>query len=229
MNETKGDMYPWCDYTWNPLAGRCPHDCDYCYMKTPPQSWLDKYQDSLRIYEKGMKQDLYEEGKGLTIFVCSGNDLFSAPIDDIQTILKKTQDYPENTYLFQTKNPKKIRMTAKHLFPENTIVGTTIESDRDYAVSDAPHPFERVKEMARFDRTKMVSIEPIMDFTVSVLVDWINYIDPDFVSIGADSSNNNLPEPSGDKVRHLYDAIKDDREIKLKKNLKRIWDYEEAE
>ena len=44
MNKTKGDMYPWTDYTWNPLAGKCPHNCEYCYMKTPPQSWLDKYK-----------------------------------------------------------------------------------------------------------------------------------------------------------------------------------------
>ena len=26
-------MYPWVTHTWNPLAGRCKHDCNYCYMK----------------------------------------------------------------------------------------------------------------------------------------------------------------------------------------------------
>ncbi len=231
MNETKGDMYPWCDYTWNPLAGKCKHDCEYCYMKSPPQSWLDKYKGKQRQYEKEMGTDLYKHGIGKTIFVCSGNDLFANSVDyfEIKGILNLCKDHPKNTYLFQTKNPKRIRERfAKWEFPEDYILGTTIESNWSFNLSDAPEQWERMREMRMRSERTMISIEPILDFQVEVFTRWIDDIDPDFVSIGADSGNNSLPEPSSDKVRQLYDAIKDDREIKLKKNLKRIWNYEEA-
>ena len=33
LNIRKGDMYKFIDFTWNPIKGKCLHDCSYCYMK----------------------------------------------------------------------------------------------------------------------------------------------------------------------------------------------------
>jgi len=74
----------------------------------------------------------------------------------------------------------------------------------------------------------MLSLEPILDFDVTQLFNLIRRIRPDFISIGADSKHNNLPEPSPDKIRRLYCELKricDD--IRLKRNLNRIISVDE--
>lgn len=85
-----------------------------------------------------------------------------------------------------------------------------------------------MEEMVGRDGRTMISIEPILDFQLEVFTKWIKDIDPDFVSIGANSNNRvDLPEPQGCEIKDLYENIKDFTEVKLKKNLKRLWDFEE--
>ena len=67
-----------------------------------------------------------------------------------------------------------------------------------------------------------VSIEPILDFDVDVLVSWIKQINPEFVSIGADSKSHNLPEPPAWKVKKLIEELKKITNVKIKDNLKRL-------
>ena len=64
-------MYPWVTHTWNPVKGKCPHDCSYCYMKRFPQK-------ELRLDEGEFNTDL---GEGNTIFVGSSCDMFADGID----------------------------------------------------------------------------------------------------------------------------------------------------
>lgn len=68
----------------------------------------------------------------------------------------------------------------------------------------------------------MVSIEPIMDFDLIPFVSLIKSIDPDYVSIGADSKNNNLEEPSRSKTLELIKSLKKITHVKIKDNLARI-------
>ena len=76
--------------------------------------------------------------------------------------------------------------------------------------------------MTKYAGHKMVSIEPIIDFDTELMVDWIAQIKPDFVSIGADSGDNHLPEPSWPKVQSLIKELEQLTEVKLKDNLKRL-------
>jgi hypothetical protein len=70
---------------------------------------------------------------------------------------------------------------------------------------------------------KFVTIEPIMDFDVDILTQWVDDIKPEFVNIGADSKNHNLPEPSWDKVDELIGNLKTlGIEIREKSNLDRL-------
>lgn len=212
LNKQTGNMYPWITHTWNPIKGKCPHDCAYCYMKRFPQK-------ELRLDEKS----LGNIGDGNTIFVGSSTDMFadSVPYKWINRVLGHCH-YFDNTYLFQTKNPKRF---VEFILPEKTILGTTIEttlSGSDYRFSKAPSVDDRAIAMANLRMPKMVSIEPIMKFDIDCMVLWIKDIKPKFVSIGADSKGHNLPEPTKEEIEELVAKISKFTEVKTKSNLKRL-------
>ena len=56
---------------------------------------------------------------------------------------------------------------------------------------------------------KFISVEPIMDFDLEVLVDWMRQIKPDIVEIGADNYHNCLPEPPWEKVEALLETLRE--------------------
>jgi protein gp37 len=185
-------------------------------MKRYPQS-------ELHFDKKELKTDL---GSGNKIFVGSSCDMWAedVPTEWIYEILSKCRDY-DNTYLFQTKNPYRFRPAILGVWelPDKAMIGITLETNRDYHVSKAIPPKERAQYFAQIQwLLRMVSIEPIMDFDLPELARLIRIINPEFVSIGADSGHNNLPEPSGDKVKALIEALKAFTEVKIKDNLKRL-------
>jgi DNA repair photolyase len=221
-------MYDWIGETWNPLGGACPHKCSYCYVRRSRIGGLPKYKGELRLDERAMKKSL---GKGKTWFVCSCNDLFADAVSDeiIEQIIFKCHEYPENAYVFQTKNPIRLERSD---FPQKSILGITLETNRKIEHSFAPQPllrllmFDFVKwctlELLRPDIKFFVTVEPIMDFDLEDLVGFLDLIHPDFVNIGADSKHCHLPEPSGEKVESLIAELGKFTEVRLKKNLERI-------
>ena len=215
LNEQKGNMYTWVTHTFNMIKGKCPHDCSYCYMKMYKQN-------PVRFDASELKTDL---GSGNTIFVGSSCDDFAEEIpgDWIYRMLEHLRKYPENTYLLQSKNPARIEeFRCYGYLPPKVIVGTTIESNRDYGTSLAPANRNRYENMWSIPLPKMISIEPVMDFDIDILTDWIADIKPDFVSIGADSKGNHLPEPSKEKLLKFINNLNGITEIKAKHNLNRI-------
>jgi len=213
LNKQKGNMYPFVTHTWNPIRGKCPHDCVYCYMKVFPQP-------ELHFAEKEMETNL---GMGNFIFVGSSTDgwCYEALVEWILATLKHCCKYPLNRYLFQSKDPIRFDVFLPFM-PPDFVLGTTIETNRDYEVSQAPTPEARMLAMRDLPLPKMVSIEPIMDFDLDTLFDWIKQIYPTFVSIGADSKGHNLPEPPASKVQSLIDELQDITQVKIKDNLKRL-------
>lgn len=209
LNKQSGNMYPFVTHTWNPIKGKCPHDCLYCYMKRFPQK-------EMRLAEEEFKTHL---GKDNFIFVGSSTDMFANAVSSnwIERVLNHCRMY-RNKYLFQSKNPKRFE---EFCFTQNTIFGTTIETNRDYKVSIAPSVEER-KWWISETKVRMVSIEPIMDFDLEEFVKWIKEIDPLFVSIGADSKGHDLKEPDDVKTKMLIAGLKEFTEVKVKSNLSRI-------
>lgn len=220
LNKTNGNMYPWVTHTWNPLAGKCKHNCNYCYMKRSFLGNLKKYEGEIRISKKELNTDL---GSNNTIFVGSATDIFGDWVPD--NIIKKILGYCNNfhnIYLFQSKNPNRFSDFLK-LFPKNSIIATTLETNRNYNISNAPQPSARYHNFLSIQYPrKMISIEPIIDFDLETFITWIKRIKPEFVSIGADSKNNNLKEPNPIKIKNLIKGIEDTTEIRVKKNLKRV-------
>jgi DNA repair photolyase len=211
LNKQKGNMYPWVTDTWNPIRGKCPHDCIYCYMKVFPQP-------ELHLASKELNTDL---GTDKFIFVGSSTDMWLGHDVWIIATLRHCRDNPSNRYLFQSKAPARFGQFTEFM-PPHYVLGTTIETNRDYHLSQAPAPRDRMLSMSHLPGSKMVSIEPIMDFDLETMVQWIQNIRPDFISIGADSKGHHLPEPSPEKLESLIEALSKFTEVKRKLNLQRI-------
>ncbi len=227
-------MYPWTSgksgKTINPLGGECPHRCKYCYVPHMVQKFhsiKEKYSGNIKLENNVLKKKI--NGNGGTIFICSMNDLFASEIPNefIIKILNWTNSEPANNYLFQSKNPKRMKEYIS-FFPPKYILGTTIESNIDYKISNAPSPFERyqgIKNLSELKLPIMISIEPILKFDLQILVNWIEDIHPNFVSIGADSKNfdKNIPEPTSDDIKNLLFSLRKITEVRIKKNLARLF------
>ena len=232
LNKATGNMYDFVTHTWNTVKGECPHSCSYCYMKR----WGK--QPELHFDEKELNTNL---GSDNIIFVGSSCDMFAENIPErwiLETLEKCRGCGYRNQYWFQTKNPKRfIDLIGRHpsCFPFESIFCVTLESDYvpDEIRGRAPDILSRlqfIKEMRRWiDANPIywhhlaITIEPIIDFDLNVFSSMIASINPDRVSIGADSGKNNLPEPSSEKVQILIDEISQYGIPVVKKdNLKRI-------
>jgi len=222
LNKQSGNMYPWCDFTWNPIKGICPHACTYCYYQNNPR-YKDKIGE-LRLDEKCLRDKL---GKGRTIFIGSSTDMWALGSEYIW--IEKVMDYlntfPDNTYLLQSKDPHRMYL-YRSLFPPRTIIGTTAETNRHELtdkLSSAPCAVTRLNWLEQFvENNKMVSMEPIMDFDIEPFVLSIKQAKPLFVSIGADSRNCDLPEPPSGKLKELISELERFTKVKIKKNLNRL-------
>ena len=222
LNKVKpnSNMYGWLDATWNTVKDKCPHDCEYCYMK----KWGE--QPELHFDEKELKIDL---GKDNFIFVGSSCDLFADAIPEkwIVDTLSHCNKF-DNKYLFQSKNPERI-ITMRHHLPDydHVILGTTIESNRTFkGMCKAPTPIKRAKEIVRaqfFGYKTMITIEPIMQFDLEDMVAIIELCSPQFVNLGANTNSKvKLQEPRSKKIMALINRLKEFTEVKIKPNLKRL-------
>jgi len=181
-----------------------------------------RYQGPIRLVEKELSVNY---GKGKTIFIEHCNDLFAQdiPADFINKILDHCLQYPENTYVFQSKNPARFQFIAE-FSPIDAVFGTTIETNRMISgISKAPYPEDRMLAMERSMCRKFLTLEPILDFDVDILASWIDRIRPEFLNLGADSKGHNLPEPTVEKVMALVDKLAEyGIELREKWNLSRL-------
>ena len=224
----EGDMYEFISHTWNPVKGKCNHDCEYCYMKK-----FGKRLNTLKFDEDECKTVL---GTGKFIFVGSGTDLFAEDVPKewiVKTLNLCHQanqnlfgDY--NDYLFQSKNPKKIIDFLDHPVFEHSVVCTTIETNRDYRshMGNTPRIEERVAAMEIITNQNIktyVTIEPIMKFDLTELVEMIKRCKPEQVNIGAVTGDTVLPEPSANEIGKLIDELSKFTVVEQKKNLSRLF------
>ena len=216
MNRQKGNMYKFVTHTWNPIRGKCPHECSYCYMKGFKVG-------ELRLVEKALNENL---GSGNFIFVGSSVDMFANKVNGkwIELVIERCLIYPNNKYLFQSKNPARFKDFFYFFYGyDNVILGTTIETNKPTKdISKAKHTYYRYVAMKEISNKKMISIEPIIDFDLEPMLLWLKEIKPEFVSIGADSKNSKLKEPSKEKVLNLINKLKPITHIICKNNLKRL-------
>lgn len=216
LRPQKGNMYNFVTHCWNPIKGRCPHECAYCYMRR-------FLLGPLHLDEKELRTNL---GTGNFIFVGSGTDMWAEEVPEswIDAVFDHMNRF-ENTYLLQSKNPGRFLAyeSLRTDLTKSCIWGTTIETNRKYPqMGKAPSVLNRVYAMTGITGRKMVTIEPIMDFDVYGLVHLLEFVHPEWVNIGADSKRSGLPEPSREKTLELIAALGEFTAVKIKDNLKRI-------
>jgi DNA repair photolyase len=222
------NMYDFVTHCHSHLGGKCPHLCSYCFVQQNRFGVPDRYKGEPRLIEKEL---LVNYGSGKTIFIEHMNDLFAEGVWDkdnwVDLIFDHCRKYPENKYVFQTKAPMHAYYYSK-VFPSKSIIGTTIETTDNirHVISEAETPEMRkqgIRGFADDGFETFVTIEPIMDMDVDVMIEWMKEVKPSFINIGADSKNCGLPEPSPEKVRQLIDGLqKAGITIKKKTNLERL-------
>lgn len=223
LNKSSGNMYEFCTHTHTHIGGECPHQCGYCMIDNPLFGRPKKYQGKLRLIEPEFK---VKYGKGRTIFIENCNDLFAEAVPDlfIIRVLKHCKEWPDNHYVLQSKNPRRMVLWQGHPdLPPKVIWGTTAETNREVTFSKAPHPLERLKEFANLLPRKFVTIEPVLDFDVHEFATAVVKANPTWVNIGADSKGHDIAEPTKEKILTLIDIFKAfGVEVRRKTNLARI-------
>ena len=205
------NMYSYSDKQWNPFVG-CEFKCGYCH---------NSFQAQLKRYGKKNCQDCYHfkphthpkrfndqlpRTKYLQfIFTCANGDISFCQTDYLTQIVARITKEKVKNFLIQSKNPATFNRIT---FPENVILGTTLETNRDSlyeGVSAAPKPIRRYKDFLTVKHPlKMVTIEPVIDFDLPIMLEWMQNIKPVMIWLGYDSKKSYLPEPELAKVKELY-------------------------
>jgi hypothetical protein len=171
-----------------------------------------------------LKTDL---GRGNFIFIGSGCDMFAGDVHDdwIIATLNRASRF-ENKYLLQTKNPARFVNFLGLMKPSKYLLCTTIETNLFFPeiMRGSPPPETRSSDMAKLPKEyrRMVTVEPVMKFSLKELSYQVLCCQPEQVNIGADTGNNRLPEPSPKEIRDLVRVLSRYTKVVLKKNLGRL-------
>lgn len=215
--------------TWNPFKG-CRFNCEYCKPSFQRQSkrWGKNNCDECYNFvphKHPERLDTSSIPSEDIIFVCGSGDISFTTVDYIRKIIDVIKEHnercPDKTYYFQTKRPSVFNLFVDEL-PDNAVILTTIETNRkelSEEVSDAPSVVQRYMRFkdVDYDR-KVLTIEPIMDFDLKPLINYILSIDLENVWIGYNSrpSEIELTEPSERKVKKLLEELDGRVEVKTK-------------
>ena len=229
-------MFDFVTDTKNPLGGDC-YGCVYCYihgkrgMKKRFPVINKKYSGYFTLYPKVFKEKI----KGNLCFFCDCIDYLHPDVPNeyvlkIYSWIYSYYHYYGVNFLSLTKNPKRYFDFEKKL-PINMILGSTIESNRNYPeLSKAPPQEYRLKAMIElanninlFHYRRFISIEPILDFDTETFVNLLRFALIKEVAIGYDNYHCKLPEPSLDKTMELI-KILEGYKIKVhRKTLRKAW------
>jgi len=179
---------------------------------------MKKYEGAPYLVEKEFKRKFKD---GAFVFVQDMSDLFADNVQEgfIRTVLEHIKKFPKATFLLLTKNPKRYR---GFYIPDNCICGVTIESNYDFGVSKAPHPLVRYVHMKFLNhKRKMVSVEPVEDFDILLFLEMLRDLAPMFVYVGYDNYDNDLTEPTIEKLDVFIKELEKFTEVRVKPSVEK--------
>jgi len=225
-------MYKLSVKQWNPFRG-CLWNCAYCRSSFQAQlkRWAGSKDGCQKCYNyaphphpEKLTQTLPETRYMQFIFVCACGDIAFCRRKYLEKIVARIREEKTKTFLIQSKYPRSFERVN---FPDNVVLGTTIETNRDELyceISKAPRPSQRYRDFKRIEHPlKMVTMEPLVDFDLDVIVDWTEGINPCMTWLGYDSKSNFLPEPELDKVKALYWELGRRGFTVILKTVRRAW------
>lgn len=203
--------------SWNPFKG-CEFDCIYCKKSFQLQAKRQKHRciDCYNYTPHLHSERLNRIPKADLVVACGNGDISFADFKQKALILRAMQLKPKQTFLLQTKNPSCLHSWR---IPSNVIVGTTIETNRDTSnISKAPRTELRYMFLKKIIGRKAVTIEPILDFDMKILKEWIWKINPEIVWVGYANHTNglNLDEPELSKTQELIFELNRFTDVRLK-------------
>ena len=203
--------------TWNPFKG-CEFDCIYCEASFKRQAKRQKNRCTkcYNYVPHFHHERLNKIPRADLVFACANGDISFAKKDQMEDILKAMRYKPKQTFLLQTKNPE---CMEDFRIPSNVIIGTTIETNRDTRkISKAPVPLNRYISLDALSCRKAVTIEPIMNFDLDVMIDWLCALNPEIAWIGYNNYPNSvhLEEPTLEKTKSLIDELNTFTDVRLK-------------
>lgn len=212
LNKAKGKMFKSVGWTWNPIYG-CDHNCPYCWARSLSERWNRSFEP--RMIFNTLMDKLPDDGSW--IFIGSMGDLFCYGMhrEDIKELFYRLEDYEGSCkFLLQTKNPLRAISFLDSLYKvqDKIIIGTTIETNRE-TLGHAPKTRERYASMVFFDNLgfdTFLSLEPLADFDLEILLNWIIEIQPEAVEIGLENYSNYTIKPPEDKIKNLIFWLKDE-------------------
>jgi len=212
-------MFSFVTKSWNPVVG-CLHDCyaGRCWARIMARRLQGMGR---RKYHGGFSPRLWSPdlaeiprlSENHILFVVSMGDLFGSwvPRGWITRTISKCHETRAKCF-FETKNPKRY-WEFEDLMRKDSILSTTIETDRDYQLSKAPPITERIYGFMLTNwEQKHVSVEPIADFSFDPFLETLIGLEPKFgISIGFDNyqglAHLGVPEPPPSKVELLAKAL----------------------
>lgn len=206
--------------TWNPQVG-CKYDCIYCkpsFKRLVNRTW---YQQGRKCsgcrdflpHEHPNRLKSFPSKQHKTVWSCAHGDITFGKPSFIRMVIAKTKKHPDREFYFQSKNPDCFRQYLSDFLKPNTILLTTLETNRDEGyrkISQAPLPSKRFQAFRDLNwKRKIVTVEPVLDFDEDVFGGWIKEIHPELVWIGYNSHPNiKLPEPSLKKTKNFIDRLR---------------------
>ena len=184
LNKQGEGKIDWCDYTWNPIGGKCLYECEYCYMAGIRRRFPNNEKINAEPFldEKVLNTTFPE--KPSIIFVCSANDMFGdwIPEEWVDQVFELTRQYPKHTFMMLTKNPKRYLRFFTSQY-QNVWLGITYDGFKQTTGNIS------ILNKKAWVNPLFVSFEPL--FAVSENLDLSGI---DWVILGADSRLKKVPE-----------------------------------
>ncbi len=206
----------WTDYSINPVKGKCPMACSYCYARRMYDRF--KWNPEIRYVDPGFTiaeiQSIKEPSR---IFVGSTMELFGEWISDLwlKDTFQIVRQFPQHTFIFLTKCPQNLRKWSP--FPDNCWVGCSATDYKMFAFGMAG-----LKDVEA--KVKFVSIEPMLERLNTPLLDQaLQNCGISWVIIGQQTPVKPATMPNIEWVRETVEAAdKAGWAVFLKDNLTRV-------
>jgi len=196
-------------YTVNPVKGKCPMGCDYCYMWGRLGIGMRFHFDQTIRYDPRAWLGIGSLRKPSRIFVGSTIELFHDSLSPqyLKWVLEVPLEFPQHTFIFLTKCPQNLPRE----WPDNCWVGVTATNES--------MAFKALSQFLQIEaRIKYLSLEPMLGQMPHLTDYCLSQAGVSWLIIGAQTNPYKPPEISW--VREIVEAAdKAGVKVFLKDNL----------
>jgi protein gp37 len=186
----------WCDYTINPVKGKCPMACPYCYARRMYDRF--KWNPEIR-YEISAFDVLVDVKVPSRVFVGSTMELFGHWVNQgfLRTIFSMCRLYPQHTFIFLTKCPEQLSKWSP--FPKNVWVGAS--------ATNSEHAIRAMTELGFIEASvKFLSLEPLLSNDGYTPWKYISFKKVNWVIIGRQTPLSAKTMPRVSDIREIIHA-----------------------